>query len=415
MFLLNGITFHFAICNYCRYDNIMSQLELINILKKLLFLTIFFFILFLFFVNAVKYLGYLLEIDRVVTFATKYQDKRIEKIENQYTEIEGEVAGQYDFNKAYPAQELGFIDYLTQINSSEWGDGINILIIGSDKKDFLEKKSRADVIIVMRINKQGKILSISIPRDTLVKVSPHSKFSKKDEYDKIGHSLYWDGLDGLKYSVENLLGSPIYRTIIIDNFRTFEAFLAIIGGVTIDKQLEGKLGIQWIRNRQFKFGDIERCKRQQVFLTKSVNKLWKISKKGSVVYSSLFFDHFKKLIDTDIEKKDFYNILYLLKKNQFNPEKDFHSCILQGNFGEYESRLFGNKKISCWILDKKIVEIIQFLFYSEIDIQQHFFTNSNVKYTDLLKFEIKELFDNMKNNVKAKIDAGKEKFVKTMF
>ena len=55
--------------------------------------------------------------------------------------------------------DLLFIDYFDKIKSSEWGDGINILLVGSDKKKFDFKKSRSDVIIILRINKYGKIKS----------------------------------------------------------------------------------------------------------------------------------------------------------------------------------------------------------------------------------------------------------------
>ena len=156
--------------------------------------------------------------------------------------------------------EFRFINSIYNINSSEWCDGINILLIGSDKKNFNHEKARSDVIILLRIINNGKILSISIPRDTLIKITD-GKWAGYD--DKIGHSLYWGGIDNLKKNVEKLIGSPIYRIAIVDNFKNFEAFLAVMGGIKIDKKLIGKIGIRWIRNRNFKDGDIERCKRQQ--------------------------------------------------------------------------------------------------------------------------------------------------------
>ena len=94
---------------------------------------------------------------------------------------------------------MGFKNNLYDLDGSEWGDGINILIVGSDRKNFSAEKGRADVIIVLRIIKTGKILSISIPRDTLIKINS-GKW--KDKPDKIGHSFYWGGLENLKKSVE---------------------------------------------------------------------------------------------------------------------------------------------------------------------------------------------------------------------
>ena len=172
----------------------------------------------------------------------------------------------FEADEAFTASKLGFINYIYHINGSEWGDGINILLIGSDKKNFTNEKARSDVIILLRIINSGKILSLSIPRDTLIKISD-GEWAGYD--DKIGHSLYWGGIENLKKNVEDLIESPVYRIAIVDNFKNFEAFLAVMGGIKIDKKLIGDTGIRWIRNRNFRDGDIERCKRQQVFRQQS--------------------------------------------------------------------------------------------------------------------------------------------------
>lgn len=377
----------------------MTKRELNKILKNLMSLLIFSFLIFIILVNVFKLLNYLLEVDRVIKNAV-YVEGDINKIESEFN-VEAEPTTDLDLSRAHTANELGYSDYLEKINTSEWGDGINILVVGSDKKDFTESRSRADVIIVLRINKYGQVLSLSIPRDTLIKVYDDSRWS--GHHDKIGHSLYWGGFEGLKKSVEYLIGSPIYKSIIIDNFRAFEAFLAIVGGVSIDKQLEGKLGVQWIRNRQFRLGDVERCKRQQVFLKKSVGKLWRISNKGSIVFSSLFFEHFTKLIKSDLEKSDFYDILYLLKSNNFDPQEDFFTSVLPGNFGHYDSKIMGRKNLSCWKLNEKMLANIQFLYYSDPYSLGKVFHQREVRYSDFIKMELSEAIGNFKKRFKKKL------------
>lgn len=377
----------------------MTKSELHKILKNLVTLLILSFFTFLILVNVFKLLNYLLEVDRVIKNAV-YVEGDIEKIESEFNVTPEDLTGDFDMSRAHTAQEMGYRDYLQEINTSEWGDGINILIVGSDKKDFDESRSRADVIIVLRINRYGQVLSLSIPRDTLIKVYDNSKWSGYE--DKIGHSLYWGGFDGLKSSVEQLIGSPIYKSIVIDNFRAFEAFLSIIGGVSIDKRLEGKLGVQWIRNRQFRLGDVERCKRQQVFLKRSIGKLWRISNKGSIIFSSLFFEHFTKLIKTDMEKSDFYDILYLLKQNGFEPEKDLYTAVLPGTFGHYDSEILGRKQLSCWKMNQKMLANIQFLYYSDKYSLGKVFHHSEVTYGDFIKMELAESFEKLKKEIEKK-------------
>ena len=129
--------------------------------------------------------------------------------------------------------ELNYQDDFSRLQTVDWSEGINILLTGSDKNDFHVNRSRADVIIILRITKDGKILSISIPRDTLITIEDRNNNLVND---KIGHALYWNGLDGLKNSCELLLGSPIYKVVIIDNFKVLK-LLSIIGSVNIDKNL----------------------------------------------------------------------------------------------------------------------------------------------------------------------------------
>jgi len=332
-----------------------------------------------------KFFDYYFQVKKVIKSAS--EKNNISIVKSDLNNIESNYLPAYDLNKSYTASQLGFINDLYNLDGSEWGEGVNFMLVGSDKDSKVVDKARSDVIIVFRICTNGKILSISIPRDTLVVVNDDRWAGS---YDKIGHSLYWGGMDNLKKNVEDLLGSPIYKVAIVDNFTNFEAFLAIIGGLKIDKNLGGKLGVQWIRNRNFKDGDIERCKRQQVFIKSAVIKLWKMSNKGNYIYSSFFYDMFKEIIYSDITKDDFLKIVYLLRKNKFNPDKDFLTGLLPGSFDRYDSKLLKRNNLVCWKLDEDFMKNLRFLLYSNNDSYKIIMSNK-ASFNDFVKEDITQI------------------------
>jgi anionic cell wall polymer biosynthesis LytR-Cps2A-Psr (LCP) family protein len=365
----------------------MKTEEYFSILKKIVIMTILFFLGFILFINIFSVLDFGFKVKKVVD--STRNDIDISVIDSKLNKVNEDYILDEE-NKKHDAEELGFKNDLYDLDGSEWGDGINILLIGSDKKNFSVEKGRADVIMVLRITKTGKILSISIPRDTLIKIN-NGKWRGKP--DKIGHSFYWGGLENLKKSVEDLLASPIQKVIIVDNFRSFEAFTAVLGGLKMDKELEGKTALQWIRNRNFRDGDIERCKRQELFLKKSAIKIWKMTKNGSYIYSYMFFDFLNKIVTTDLTKDDFKKIFYVLKKNNFNPEKDFLIGVLPGNFGKYNSVILRRKNLDCWNLDQKVINNMQFLFYSEKDNYEEFL-NEDASIINFLKIDLSKFIKN---------------------
>jgi len=384
----------------------MAEKELFSILKRTLILLSISFALFLIFVNSFKLVDFIVKIDYVLSNFQKDMD--IPAIRNDFTIIKADEK-RFDINTAYTAKSLGYIDKLPLVDGSEWGEGINILIVGSDKKNFQNTKSRSDVIILLRIIKTGKILSISIPRDSLIKVRD-GEWS--GNYDKIGHSLYWGGLDNLKKNVEELVASPISKVVIIDNFRSFEAFLAIMGGIRTDKDLQGELGIKWIRNRQFKLGDIERCKRQQYFLEKASEKIWQITKGGNYFYSLLMYDALKRIVSTDLTKEEFLNILYTLKVNNFNPKIDFYNSVLPGTFSTYDSKLLLKNNLACWIPDESAVDKFRFLFYSKNN-QFTLLSQKKMEFWTFFEIDFKNFMKNFKSTLNKK-KKDKKEYVKNL-
>ncbi len=374
----------------------MDYKNLTSLLRRTLILLLFSIVTFVIGINIYKFINFAIKIDNVINKLNNNEE--IETIDDSFVKYEDEKNGDYDKDSAHRAREMGYVDKLSLANGEEWQRGIDILIVGSDKDDFHVKKSRADVIMFLRITESGKILSISIPRDSLVAMED---YKGTEVMDKIGHAMYWGGLPYLKTRVENLMSTKIDRVIIIDNFKSFEAFLSVIGGVNIDKNLEGKLGIQWIRNRNFKFGDIERCRRQQLFLEKSFTKLWAITKGGNILYASFMYDAFKNIVETDINKKDFLKILYKLKENNFKPKNDFYTSVLSGEFSTYKSKLMG-RRLTSWELDKDNLKRIRELFYNEQYVSENFL-NDDVKFWSFLEMDMKTLFDNLKKTFNTSI------------
>jgi anionic cell wall polymer biosynthesis LytR-Cps2A-Psr (LCP) family protein len=369
----------------------MNQKELFFLFRITCILLILSFSLFILSINVYKLVDFIVTIDDIIKNIDK--DKPLVVAQNDFNSMEDDDIVYFNNDKAHTAKQLGYVDKLSLINGSEWGEGINLLLVGSDKKNFQVSKSRADIIVLLRITKTGKILTISIPRDTLVKIKD-GKWAGKN--DKIGHSLYWGGMNEMKRSVEDLVGSPIYKIITIDNFRSFEAFLSIIGGIHIDKDLEGKLGVQWIRNRQFKFGDIERCKRQELFFSKAIKKIWKITKGGNYYYSIFIYDALKRIVQTDLTKDEFLNILYCLKINNFNPENDYYTSVLDGNFGKYDSELMNKKNLTCWTANIETIQKIQFVFYNN-DTNENFIKDNKVVLWNFMKIDLKMFFTDFNN------------------
>ncbi len=101
----------------------------------------------------------------------------------------------------------------------------NILFLGSDQRPG--ENSRADTILLMRVNGQTKTISqLSIPRDTLADIPGYGE-------DKINAAYAWGGPALMIKSVEALTGLPIHHYIEL-NFSGFPSIVDSLGGVDID-------------------------------------------------------------------------------------------------------------------------------------------------------------------------------------
>ncbi len=117
---------------------------------------------------------------------------------------------------------------------------VNILFLGSDKRPG--ESSRADTILLMRVNGQSKTISqLSIPRDTLAEIPGYGE-------EKINSAYSWGGPALMVQTVQELTGLPIHHYVELD-FSGFPSIVDSLGGVEIDvpKAIDSQYpkGLDW--------------------------------------------------------------------------------------------------------------------------------------------------------------------------
>lgn len=158
----------------------------------------------------------------------------------------------------------------------EKGEPVNILVLGIDARPE-EKMTRSDTMMLVHAEPEtGKVVVISIPRDTKVRLE--GKENKINSANAIG------GPEAACKAVEKLLDVKV-DYYVLTNFKGFEKIIDILGGVTIDvesnmynryeginlrkgdnQHLNGKKALGYVRFRDDALGDISRTQRQQKFL-----------------------------------------------------------------------------------------------------------------------------------------------------
>ena len=179
------------------------------------------------------------------------------------------------------------------------GDTFNVYISGIDTFGPVSSVSRADVNIIMTVNKKtGRILLTTTPRDSYVKIADGGN----NQYDKLTHAgLY--GVDSSIHTLENLYGIKIdyYARL---NFTSFLKLIDIVGGVDVYNDqtftsLYGKYNftpglvhlnadkaLGFVRERySLTGGDNDRGKNQEKVITAIIKKL--TSKEGLSNYQSI--------------------------------------------------------------------------------------------------------------------------------
>lgn len=215
---------------------------------------------------------------------------------------------------------------------------ITFAIYGVDKNEAL-----ADVIIVGVFNKlEGTINTISIPRDTYVKIPPEriAKLKEKGQNApsggiKINAVHSYAGKYGNEYltkQIEDLLNINIDYYFEI-NLKAFNEIVDAAGGIEIDvpqrmyykdpvqgltinlhpgkQTLTGKQAEGFVRFRQYVTGDIQRIEMQKLFLTEFFKQVFspETISENLIDYAVIFF----KYVNTNMNLDDAINYIPYIK------------------------------------------------------------------------------------------------------
>lgn len=213
-------------------------------------------------------------------------------------------------------------------------DRLRILALGVD-----QASGNADTIIVATVDLKNKaVYALSIPRDTRAEIPGHRTF-------KINAAYSWGGLSTAKQAVENLLGIPIDRVVLV-HLEGFKRIVDLLGGVEVDVEkdmhyvdrkqklyihlkkgyrlLDGEKAMQYVRFRHDPLGDLGRIQRQQKFLKALASKMfgWQEIDKLPELTRQIM-----EQIETDMTTRE---VLHLARFGKELPPERIFSGILPG-------------------------------------------------------------------------------------
>lgn len=244
------------------------------------------------------------------------------------------------------------------------GEVVNILLMGIDARQG-EQKARSDTMIVASLNYElGKIVLLSIPRDT--------RIEGRDRTGKINMVNQLQGPEESCKEVSRLLGKDV-DYYVLTNFQGFEQMIDTLGGVDMyvdinlrsysngvflekgDRHLNGKEALTYARFRETQEGDIGRTARQQRLLKALVQR---ISRKETVSHLPRLLAQFRENVQSNVSLSD---IVYLTNLIPGLSEDDIINQTLPGyHFVDPYSGA------SYWEVDREIARsIIDSLFKGE--------------------------------------------------
>ncbi|WP_082603093.1 LCP family protein [Secundilactobacillus odoratitofui] len=218
---------------------------------------------------------------------------------------------------------------------------ISILLMGTDTGALGRTyKGRTDTMIVVTINpKTNKTTMVSIPRDTLAKISATSSNSSSTQ--KINAAYTVGGATTAMKTVESLLNIPINYYVTI-NMGGLEKVVNAIGGIDVNvpfswsdshthmsfkkgkAHLNGKQALAFARMRyEDPNGDYGRQKRQQQVIQQIVKK---VTKSGNVsMYRKLL-----SLLSNNMKTNLSFSDMVSLAENDKSATKSVKKYTLQG-------------------------------------------------------------------------------------
>lgn len=220
---------------------------------------------------------------------------------------------------------LGKDDKPAAPNTPEEDRITRVIILGVDRR--ADDVGRSDTLMVASVREEDeKGALLSLPRDTRVDIKGYG-------YDKLNHAYAYGGHELSKSTVEQLLGVPIDRYIIIDT-KAFERIVDAVGGVDIDvekrmyyedpwddngglvidlypgeQHMDGQRAIQYVRYRDGE-GDLGRIRRQQKFM-KAL--LAQVLSPDILPRLPVLAEEIRGAVETDMSLKEFISFAALLE------------------------------------------------------------------------------------------------------
>jgi len=226
---------------------------------------------------------------------------------------------------------------------------MRILALGLD-----QHSSNTDTIIVATVDFEKKaVYALSIPRDTLADIPGHRPF-------KVNAAYAWGGLNTAKQTVENLLGIPIDRVVLV-RLEGFKRIVDLLGGVEIDiekdmhyvdrkqrlyihlkkgyRLLDGEKAMQYVRFRHDPLGDLGRIHRQQKFLKAVAAKMFQWQELDRLPELTR---QVMEQLETDMTTRE---VLHLARFGKELPPERIFTAVLPG-----QSRSVNG--LSCYVPDE---------------------------------------------------------------
>lgn len=201
------------------------------------------------------------------------------------------------FGKFYYSN-IGSADKIEALDKYERGARKNILVLGTDESGL-----RSDVIMIFSFSeKENTINSVSVPRDTRVKLYGN--------YQKVNVALTLGGEELAIETVKEITGIPIHEFAKV-NFQAVSDIVDAVDGVEFDvpqdmyykdpyqdlvidlekgtQVLDGKQALQLLRFRQYPMGDLQRIQVQQDFIKAAFEQKAKVKYvlKAGKIYSAI--------------------------------------------------------------------------------------------------------------------------------
>ena len=212
-----------------------------------------------------------------------------------------------------PAPGVGSVSTSTAI---EKPTGMNIVLLGSDKRPSAGPGGRSDTIILIHIDSTKNFLSmLSIPRDLRVEIPGHG-------LNKINTAYRFGGPALVIRTIESAFNIQLDHFVEVD-FEAFKQITDTLGGVYVDvdrsyddgliqfqpgyQLLDGMNALRYVRTRHDTNYDFGRMERQQRFINAVREQAmgWNLPLKLPSLIKALFSN-----IDTDLSANEFLKLTY---------------------------------------------------------------------------------------------------------